>query len=190
MFQNFLKIIIFFVLITSQAHARKLENLFDDWHVLSTIQDSNKVCYIASIPKNEEGSYKKRSEPYLLVSLFNERKPEISVSSGYEYKPGAAVEIVIGESKFRLKKIQGERAWAENEELDMSLVAAMKRGNSLKARGTSTVGTYSIDTYSLKGFTKAYNKMVQLCTEIEEEKAEAEEDGGDDEYYEDEEGDM
>jgi len=178
MFKNtakIIKIIVFASLIVTQAHARKLENLFDDWHVLSTMQDSKKVCYIASIPKHEEGSYKKRSEPYLLVSLFNKRKAEISVSSGFEYKSGSVIGIIIGDKKFSLKKLQGERAWAENEDIDMKIVAAMKAGNKLKARGTSTVGTYSIDSYSLKGFTKAYNKMIQLCTESEMPKKQPEE---------------
>lgn len=181
MFKNttkIIKIIVFASLIANQAHARKLENLFDDWHVLSTMQDAKKVCYIASIPKHEEGSYKKRSEPYLLVSLFNKRRAEISVSSGFEYKSGSAIGIIIGEKKFSLKKLQGERAWAENEDIDMKIVAAMKAGNKLKARGVSTIGTYSIDSYSLKGFTKAYNKMVQLCDETVETKETAKKEPG------------
>lgn len=171
MFRNVTKVIILLSLIASDAYARKLENLFDDWHVLSTVQDANKVCYIASIPKDEEGSYKKRSEPYLLVSLFTNRKAEVSVSSGYEYKSGSTVEIIVDGKKYNLQKLQGERAWAENEELDMKIISAMKLGNKLNARGTSTVGTYSIDSYSLKGFTKAYNKMVQLCKEPSEDNA-------------------
>ncbi len=150
-------------LVTSQASARNLEQLIDDWHVLTTEQEGNKVCYIAAVPTSKEGNYKKRSEPYLLVSKFTNREPEVSISAGYRYKPGAPVKITISNNKFDLQKIKGEVAWAVNTELDNSLIAAMKAGNNLTAKGTSTVGSYSIDTYSLKGFTKAYGLMIDLC---------------------------
>jgi len=150
-------------LLANPAFAKKLEHLFDDWHVLTTTQASERVCYIASVPKDEKGNFKKRSEPYLLVSKFDGRNPEVSVSSGYGYKVGSSAEFTIGKSLYKLRKIQGEVAWAENTEIDAEVISAMKAGNSLDVRGTSTIGTYSIDTYSLKGFTKAYEKMVALC---------------------------
>ena len=43
------------------------------------------------------------------------------------------------------------------------MIAAMKRGSQLKVRGTSTRDTYSLDTYSLLGFTAAYNAMLNAC---------------------------
>ncbi len=39
----------------------------------------------------------------------------------------------------------------------------MKRGSRMMVKGTSQLGTYSIDTYSLSGSTAAYNKMKGLC---------------------------
>jgi hypothetical protein len=34
----------------------------------------------------------------------------------------------------------------------------------MTVRGTSTLSTYSLDTYSLLGFTAAYDAMVEACT--------------------------
>ena len=123
-----------------------------------------KVCYIASIPKDKQGNYKKRGESYLLVSLFDGRKPEISISSGYEYKSGSNVEINIDDKKYNLKELKGERVWTKTEELDNEIILSMKAGNTFKAKGTSSLGTYFIDSYSLKGFTKAFEKMLALCS--------------------------
>ena len=145
------------------AHAKKLEFIFDDWHVLTTGEEANKVCYIASIPKAEKGNFKKRSEPYILVSKFPGRKAEVSVSPGYSYRGGSEVEINIGKKKYNLRKIKGEIAWAEDISMDQKLIADMKAGKDLDAKGISQLGTYSIDTYSLKGFTNSYNKMLELC---------------------------
>ena len=39
----------------------------------------------------------------------------------------------------------------------------MKGGNDMTVRGTSTRSTYSLDTYSLLGFTAAYEAMVAAC---------------------------
>ena len=39
----------------------------------------------------------------------------------------------------------------------------MKRGTDMTVRGTSTRNTFSLDTYSLLGFTAAYDAMIEAC---------------------------
>ena len=39
----------------------------------------------------------------------------------------------------------------------------MRRGTDMTVRGTSSKNTYSLDTYSLLGFTAAYDAMVEAC---------------------------
>ena len=39
----------------------------------------------------------------------------------------------------------------------------MKAGSDLTVRGTSTRDTFSLDTFSLLGFTAAHQAMVQAC---------------------------
>ena len=161
--KNIAKITLFTIFISCNAHAGKLETVFDDWHVLSATQNERKLCYIASIPKKKEGNYKKRGEAFLLVSLFKDRNPEISISAGYPYKKGSSVKFDIDETKYSLKELEGERAWTQTEELDKKIIISMQKGNKLIAKGTSSTGTYSIDSYSLKGFSKAFTKMQLLC---------------------------
>ena len=163
MLKKLVTICLFLTLTTNYANAKKLENLFDDWYVLSAEQDKQKICYIASIPKNEEGNYKERKEPYLLVSLFNDRSPEVSLSSGYEYKIGSSVKANIGNKQYEFRNTHKNIAWLENENLDKEVVAAMKAGNKVTIKSSAENGTYSVDTYSLIGFSKAYEKMFELC---------------------------
>jgi Invasion associated locus B (IalB) protein len=135
-----------------------------DWNVYSFTEDGQKICYMASEPKRQEGNYTRRGDPAVLVT----RRPvpkvvdEVSVQPGYSYLDGSEVEVTIGSRKFALFT-RGEHAWTKSEDADEALIAAMKGGNDMTVRGTSTKETYSLDTYSLLGFTAAYEAMVDAC---------------------------
>jgi invasion protein IalB len=135
-----------------------------DWNVYAFTEDSQKICYMASEPKKQEGDYTRRGNPALLVT----RRPgpkvvdEVSVQPGYSYQEGSEVQVGLGNRQFALFT-RGEHAWTKSEEADRTLIDAMKRGNEMTVRGTSTRGTYSVDTYSLLGFTAAYQAMTDAC---------------------------
>lgn len=159
----FISILIF----TSNAFAeKKLEHLFEEWHVITDIKEGEKICYIASLASEEEGNVTRATDPYLLVSKFEQRKPEVSVSSGFSYKEGSEVKFMIKEKVFLLDKIQNNIAWAKNNVLDAEIIAAMKAGAMLDVKSTSQDGKYAIESYSLKGFTNAYNKMLDVCEKL------------------------
>jgi hypothetical protein len=164
MFKKTFTIIVFFALFASNLNAKKLEEIYHDWHVMTTYEDSHKVCYIVSLPQNMQGNSKERKEPYLLVSKFFERKPEVSLSSGYYFKPGEPVKVNVGKKKFRLKKIKDDIAWADSDVMDRKIISSMRAGAELRVYSDSTEGHYSVDTYSLKGFTKSYMRMNKLCS--------------------------
>jgi hypothetical protein len=135
-----------------------------DWNVYAFTEDSEKICYMASEPKKQEGDYTRRGNPAMLVT----RRPgspavdEVSVQPGYAYLEGSEVEVDIGGREFLLFT-RGEHAWTKSEEADQALINAMKRGSEMTVRGTSVKRTYSLDTYSLLGFTAAYEAMVDAC---------------------------
>jgi Invasion associated locus B (IalB) protein len=137
-----------------------------DWNVYAFTEDSQKICYMASEPKKQDGDYTRRGNPAVLVT----RRPgspavdEVSVQPGYSYLEGSEVEVEIGGREFMLFT-RGEHAWTKSEEADQALINAMKRGSNMTVRGTSVKRTYSLDTYSLLGFTAAYQAMVEACRE-------------------------
>lgn len=134
-----------------------------DWHVYTLAAGSGKTCYIGSKPANESGNYNRRGEPYALVTHRSAGVDEVSVSSGYPYQLNKEVIVKIDNQKEQRLFIRDELAWAYDSKQDAALVAAMKRGNRMTVRGTSRKDSYSLDTYSLKGFTRAYDAMKKSC---------------------------
>ena len=140
---------------------------YRDWHAYTFSGDGTdgKICYVASVPTKQDGNYTRRGNPAVLVT----RRPggdgvdEISVQPGYSYLGGSEVTVTIGDNTFTLFT-QGEHAWARTPDEDRKLIEAMKRGSTMTVRGTSTKQTYSDDTYSLLGFTRAYETRVQACS--------------------------
>jgi invasion protein IalB len=135
-----------------------------DWNVYKFQDGDQTICYMASEPKKQEGNYNRRGSPAVLVT----RRPgphvvyEVSVDPGYTYLNGSDVEIEVDKRKFLLFT-RGEHAWTPKEQDDKDLINTMKRGADMTVRGTSSKNTYSLDTYSLLGFTAAYDAMTEAC---------------------------
>ncbi len=148
--------------IAAPVYAQQKENTYGDWNVFTIQQQGRKVCYIASAPKNKTGNYSRRDEPYLLVTHISSTVDEVSTSSGYDYKNSSEVALTVEKSPYKMFT-KGELAWAYDSKQDAAMVSSMKKGMKLTVKGTSQRGTYSIDTYSLRGFSNAYQRMKVLC---------------------------
>ncbi len=145
------------------AHAQKLDRVFKDWNVFSMRQDGQTVCYMASAPKQKSGTYKKRGEPYLLVTQRKKGVEEVSISAGYPYKAKSEVTVSVNDGESYRLFTKGELAWAYTADADKKMIAAMKKGSTLVASSQAESGATATDTYSLSGFTAAHARMAQLC---------------------------
>lgn len=138
---------------------------YTDWNVWELDEGGQKICYIVSEPKKQEGNYTRRGKPAVLVT----RRPspqvtdEVSVQPGYTYLEGSNVDLAVGQNQFVLFT-RGAHAWTKDSGEDQTLIDVMKRGESMVVKGESSKNTTSTDTYSLLGFTKAYNAMVAACS--------------------------
>jgi invasion protein IalB len=146
----------------NNASAQQFDKTYNDWSVYTITQSGKQVCYIASSPRKKTGTYKKRGEPYLLVTHISKTVDEVSASSGYPYKQGMDVVANVDEKKYNLFT-KGELAWAYDSEQDGKMVTSMKAGKEMVIDGSSRLNTASTDTYSLKGFSAAYKRMKELC---------------------------
>jgi invasion protein IalB len=137
---------------------------FGDWSSFQFTENGNKACYMASQPKKAEGKYKKRGDVYAIVTHRPGEKlrDEVSILAGYSYKKDSAVQVTIGKKTFELFT-QGDGAWAKDKKADETLVKAMIKGSTMMVKGTSARGTKTTDTFSLKGFTKAYAAIGKAC---------------------------
>jgi hypothetical protein len=117
-----------------------------------------------SEPKKQSGTYTRRGKPAILVT----RRPtpnvtdEVSVQPGYTYLEGSSVALQVGQNQFTLFT-RGAHAWTKDETEDRALIDVMRRGETMVVQGESSKNTTSTDTYSLLGFTKAFNAMETAC---------------------------
>lgn len=150
-------------LLALPSWAQELVATHGDWNVIRYVEGGKQFCYIHSVPINETGNYTRRGGPYVLVvRQGGGAGDQVSVTSGYPYKDGSEAELKIDDRTFKLF-VHGEKAWARNAEEDKALVGAMIKGLRMTLRGTSQKGTYSLDTYSLRGFSRAHDEIVKAC---------------------------
>lgn len=153
---------LFLTLLSLPVYAQQLVANYHDWRLFTLEKQGKKVCYIASLPTKQEGTFNKRSDPYLLVTHKSGAVDEVSVSSGYPYKEDEEATLSFGQKSFPLF-VKGEVAWAYDEAGDKNIVKEMVRGNKVVIKGQSWKGTKSTDTYSLKGFSEAHREMKRAC---------------------------
>ena len=121
-------------------------------------------CYIGSIPTNieiEEG--KKRDITYILVYRIN-KSPDaiIQIEAGYPYDQKKTIKVIIDKAfyEFNSEEATPETAWTNK---DKEIIFAMKKGITLTVKAYSSRGSLIIDTYTLNGFTAAYNQLTKDC---------------------------
>ena len=121
----------------------------------------NNYCYIGSLPVNSDiPEGKKRGDVYILVYRINNNPDTIiQINSGYPYKNEESVNVKIDKKNYEFYADE-DSAWTNN---DKEVVHAMKKGVKLTVSGISSRGTKTVDTYTLKGFTVAYNKLTKDC---------------------------
>ena len=86
----------------------------------------------------------------------------IQVEAGYNYKLNKDIVIKIDNSNYKFYTTEdvSDSAWTND---DAIVIFAMKKGLKLIVIGESNRGTVTNDTYSLKGFTNAFNQLNKDC---------------------------
>ena len=152
--------------VTGGAVAQEVLSRNGAWSALTYKEDGKLICYMYSQPTKKEGNYKRRGDPHAMVTRRrgSSAVEEVSVTSGYPYKDNSVVKLKIDGRGFIFEKfVEDEHAWADDAAEDKAMVKAMIRGNKMTVRGTSRKNTYSLDTYSLKGFNATHKAIVKAC---------------------------
>ena len=121
-------------------------------------------CFIGSLPiKSDLPETKKRGENYILVyKIIGSDENIIQVEAGYQYNLDADIIVKIDKTSYDFYSTEdsNETAWTND---DSKVIYAMKKGLELILSGVSSRGTITNDTYTLKGFTAAINKLNNDC---------------------------
>lgn len=141
-----------------------------DWATYVRGEGEARECWASSQPSRSEASRKnvRRGDIFLTARIqpsedvFN----EVSFRSGYPFDKGSQVSVRIGNEEVTMFT-EGENAWPEGEPEDEQLVEAFRRGVRAVVRGVSSRGTRTTDTFSLIGFTKAVERSMAVCSQVQ-----------------------
>ena len=93
-----------------------------------------------------------------MVSVLN-NKPFIMLYAGNSFKDFSAIKVCPGEQCYTLHT-KKDRAWAADEGTERKIIDAMKNHQFLKVQLPENSGQ---NHYALKGFSKAYDKLLKCC---------------------------
>lgn len=137
---------------------------FSDWEAYAT-PGKDKTCYALSRPKDRQPKAKlKDTQSYVFVSVRPGEgvKNEVAINLGYPTKESGAASANINEQEFELIT-KGTNAWLKNAAEEDKFVKAVKSGGKLVVKATSAKGTATTDSYSLKGFSQALERVHKEC---------------------------
>ncbi|MFN3826067.1 MAG: invasion associated locus B family protein [Micavibrio sp.] len=154
------------VLISGGAHAAEPELLgnFGKWQAWKMDDTGGPVCYMLASPDKDSGAYKSRGKIYALITHRpgEGSKNVFSYIAGYTYKSGSGVKLQIGDKTFPLFTHE-DTAWAQDATFDNAIAEAIRKGSSMVVTGTSSRGTLTTDTFSLKGSGGAHDAINSAC---------------------------
>ncbi|MDA9748756.1 invasion associated locus B family protein [Pelagibacteraceae bacterium] len=125
---------------------------------------TDEYCYIGSLAIETDLSPEKSRGDFYILVYKNIGSPEtvIQLEAGYDYKIGNDINVKIdkGAYSFYTTEEIPTAAWTKE---DSKVIFAMKKGLKLVVTAESSRGTITNDTYTLKGFTASYSKLVEDC---------------------------
>jgi len=163
----FITIIFIFLLPLRNSVAQVIDSMYYGWIVYEYQEnpqdDSDKKCYIVATPHKTNSSYTADRNPYFSITRYaKDRTEEVSVYSGYEYKISSDAYLLI-DGKQKQLFTKDDTAWAKSDYDDKEIINLMLNSQDLKVRSDSSTGNYAIDEYEMKGMTRAYARMKELC---------------------------
>ena len=161
---NFFLLVLSFKVMSDNEGTKKIGS-YEKWSVYAK---SKSLCYIIAQPDKSEGEYTLRGRVRIVVyrnNLENKNKNVVGIDFGYSFTENSKAFIEIdNKNKFKLNTF-GQTAWsASKTKKDKKIIEAMIKVDKLTAFGKSKRGTKPMDTYSLNGFAKAFNKINDYCS--------------------------
>jgi hypothetical protein len=138
---------------------------FGEWGAYAAQNGRNRTCYALGQPKERNPKAKlKDSAAYIFISTRPAENihNEVAINLGYATKDGsAAVADIDGDSYELITK--GTNAWVKDQSREKEFVGALRGGAKLIVKASSSKGTSTTDSYSLKGLSEALARAVQEC---------------------------
>ena len=123
-----------------------------------------KICFAQTVPSKRTPKDFKRGQSKLFVTFrpAENIKDEVSVTSGYSYKP-SSVNAKSGKSNYSFFS-QELFGWLLDQKEEKNFIKLMKRATNLVVTANTATGLQTADHYSMMGFTKSYNTAKKSCS--------------------------
>jgi invasion protein IalB len=134
---------------------------FNDWTAAALGSGAQQVCYAFTRPQGaSQGAPANRGVVMLTVTHRPEGRDQVALRAGYRYPANAAVEVTVGTTQLPFYTA-GSDAFARDA---AAAIAAFRRGATATAVGPAPAGGGRVtDTFSLRGFTAAYEAISREC---------------------------
>ena len=163
---RFALLVIFSAFPSFFASAEFIKNIVgtsDEWTVLKANPNDNTVCYAMLYTQDRRGNQaEQKDKPYIMVHYFSENKIRFSTYFGYKLLEKHPVHLSIDSNQYKISSLN-EYAITQSSLQDEEIINQMKGGNNLLIRGEGVNYTYSVDTYNIQGFAKAFEIMQENC---------------------------
>jgi invasion protein IalB len=154
---------------SNPASQATLLGQFGDWGAYTASPGGHKVCFALSKPTASQENPPNRRTAANVVYLFVSTRPDEKVKdevsmliTGYAFKANSEASVEIGSSNFAMYT-QDDGAWVKNATEEAQLVEAMRKGADAVIKATTSKGTKTTDTFSLKGISQALDRAAQEC---------------------------
>lgn len=143
----------------ASSGAPKQLGKFDDWIAATHQENGQKVCYAFTRPQNSSPTVPGRGEVVFSVTERQSGRDAVALSAGFAYAPGVEVMVQIDQTGHPFYTSQ-RSAFSRH---GGAAVSAMKAGRTVIARSPGPTKNQVVDTFSLIGFTKAYESITKEC---------------------------
>jgi len=154
---------------TNPAAQATLLGQYGDWGAYTASPGGRKVCFALAKPASSVDNPPNRRTAANAVYMFVSTRPEEKVANevsllvtGYAFKPNTEASLAIGGSPFAMYT-QNDGAWVKNAADESRMVDALRKGSDVVIKATTSKGTQTTDTFSLKGISQALDRVAQEC---------------------------
>ena len=143
---------------------------YGDWGAYTATPGGRKICFALSKPTSSTDNPPNRRTAANIVYIFVSSRPaekvkdEVSMLvTGYALKANSEASLAIGTAAFAMYT-QNDGGWVKNAAEEAKMVEAMRKGADMTVKATTSRGTQTTDTFSLKGISQALDRVAQECS--------------------------
>lgn len=135
---------------------------YGQWRIYTAQEKNGTVCFMVVSPQQTN---LKREDNYLAVTRrpYENAYDEISVMLGTNYHKTSKPTIGVDNKKVIAMEPYENTAFIRDKAIETQLIQDMISGNVVRTQSKSVKGQVLRETFSLKGFSKAYEALELAC---------------------------